>query len=305
MVTELFRNVHTIKGNARTYDFSFLNDRVHIAETTYSDMREAIPDVWPSAQLLVELHDVEQGLQEYLDVYSNELKAGEEEGGESVAMGPWVAELMDILRGDDPAAAVVKAREVLRESTSQTLDSVLRDLARSARSIAEELDKPMPRIVLNTSGLKVSADRVELIKNVFTHIFRNSVDHGLEPAAERIRAGKDPEGTIVLDAKEQDGAISITVQDDGRGLNLAKLSEKASESGLPSEGLSDVDIANLIFRSGVSTAASVTDISGRGVGMDAVRSFLEADGGAIQIELMGRRNESGYCSFKFNCNIPI
>ena len=144
-----------------------------------------------------------------------------------------------------------------------------------------------------------------LIKNVFTHIFRNSVDHGLESSDERIRVGKDPEGTIVLDAKEDDGAIFISVQDDGRGLNLAKLSEKAVQEGMDPEGLSDIDIANFIFRSGVSTAQSVTDISGRGVGMDAVRSFLEADGGAIQIELMGRRNESGYCSFKFNCNIPI
>ena len=305
LVTELFRNVHTIKGNARTYDFTFLNDRVHIAETTYSDMRDAIPDVWPAEQLLAELDEIEAGVSEYMDVYQTDLNVAEGDDGMGGAGAELVERLVDALSGDDAIEAVTKAREILLESTSQTLDSVLRDLARSARSIAEELDKPTPRIVLNTSGLKVPGDRVGLIKNVFTHIFRNSVDHGLEPSDERLRVGKDPEGTIVLDAKEVNGAISITVQDDGRGLNLAKLSEKAVKEGLDPTTLSDADIANFIFRSGVSTAASVTDISGRGVGMDAVRSFLEADGGGIQIELMGRRNESGYCSFKFNCNIPI
>jgi two-component system chemotaxis sensor kinase CheA len=127
---------------------------------------------------------------------------------------------------------------------------------------------------------------VEELADPLMHMVRNSIDHGLEPADERERAGKSATGTLLLRASHQAGQIVIKVADDGRGLNRDKILNKARAKGLIAAGdlPSDREIFDLIFQPGFSTAEQVTDVSGRGVGMDVVRRHLQKMRGHIEIE---------------------
>jgi two-component system chemotaxis sensor kinase CheA len=125
---------------------------------------------------------------------------------------------------------------------------------------------------------------IEKISDPLTHLVRNSLDHGIELPDVRIAKGKDPQGTITLRAAHQGGSIVIEVSDDGAGLNRERILAKAREKGMPvSDNMSDADVWQMIFAPGFSTAAVVTDVSGRGVGMDVVKRNIESISGRIEI----------------------
>ncbi len=156
-----------------------------------------------------------------------------------------------------------------------------------------------PRLVRDTSQklgkqveLKLLGEQTELDKTVMekisdpmVHLVRNSLDHGLETPEERMEAGKDPVGTVTLNAFHQGGNIVIEIMDDGNGLNTKKIKQKAVQNNLiqPDDELSDDEINELIFMPGFSTADEVSDISGRGVGMDVVRRNIQALNGSIEV----------------------
>jgi two-component system chemotaxis sensor kinase CheA len=155
---------------------------------------------------------------------------------------------------------------------------------RMVRDLAARLSK---KVNLRTSGEGTELDKgvIERIVDPLVHLVRNSVDHGLETPEEREAAGKDPVGTVELDASHQGGHIVIEITDDGRGLNRERILRKAMERGLNAhEGMSDSEVWQLIFHPGLSTADQITDVSGRGVGMDVVRSNIAELGGEIDIE---------------------
>jgi two-component system chemotaxis sensor kinase CheA len=127
---------------------------------------------------------------------------------------------------------------------------------------------------------------VEAISDPLVHLIRNSIDHGIEDEESRLAAGKPAEGRVTLSARQQAGEIRIVVKDDGKGLSREKILSKARERGLvrgDGTELSDNDVYRLIFEAGFSTAAAVTDISGRGVGMDVVKQNIEAVKGRVDI----------------------
>ncbi len=144
------------------------------------------------------------------------------------------------------------------------------------------------QVALHVSGEDTELDKgvVERIADPLTHLVRNAVDHGLEPPAARLAAGKPAEGSIRLNAWHQGGNIIVEVADDGRGLDTARIRAKAIERGLiaPGDDLSDDQIHALIFRPGFSTSDTVTDVSGRGVGMDVVKKSVEALNGSVALE---------------------
>lgn len=155
---------------------------------------------------------------------------------------------------------------------------------RVVRDIALKLNK---RVELKTVGENTELDKglIEKIADPLTHLVRNSLDHGVETPEKRVAAGKPAQGTITLRAFHQGGSIVIEVSDDGAGLNRAKILSKARERGLPvHDGMTDQEVWLLIFEAGFSTADAITDVSGRGVGMDVVKRNIQSLGGRIDIE---------------------
>jgi two-component system chemotaxis sensor kinase CheA len=163
------------------------------------------------------------------------------------------------------------------------MDYVFSRFPRVVREAAAKLGK---QIKLTTKGQATELDKslIERIIDPLTHLVRNSIDHGIESPDKRVAAGKNPEGNMVLSAQHHGGQIVIEVSDDGQGLSREKILKKALAQGMPvSENTPDEELWQLIFAPGFSTAEKVTDISGRGVGMDVVRRNIQAMGGHIQL----------------------
>lgn len=155
---------------------------------------------------------------------------------------------------------------------------------RMLRDLAAKLGKKVEFVALGEST-ELDKGLVEKITDPLTHLVRNSCDHGIEPQQERLAKGKPEHGTITLAASHQGGSIVIEVRDDGRGLSREKLIRKAREKGIDApDSLSDAEVWNLIFAPGFSTADVVTDVSGRGVGMDVVKKNILALGGTVDID---------------------
>ncbi len=155
---------------------------------------------------------------------------------------------------------------------------------RMLRDLTAKLGK---RVELQTIGEATELDKgmVEKITDPLTHLVRNAADHGIEMPDERVAAGKNPVGRITLSAQHRGGSILIEVQDDGRGLSRERILAKARERGLPvSDSMSDGEVFALVFEPGFSTASEVTDVSGRGVGMDVVRKNIQSLGGSVEID---------------------
>lgn len=177
-------------------------------------------------------------------------------------------------------------QEGVMKTRMQPIGNAWAKLPRIVRDLSLELDKKMD---LQMIGAETELDRqvLELIKDPLTHMVRNSADHGLESNADRVAAGKVETGTITLNAFHEGGHIVIEISDDGAGLNSERIKEKVLKNGLATENelesLNDQQIHHFIFRPGFSTAAEVTAVSGRGVGMDVVRTNIEMIGGTVEL----------------------
>jgi len=155
---------------------------------------------------------------------------------------------------------------------------------RVVRDVAAKLGK---QVELKTVGEGTELDKgvIEKIADPLTHLVRNSLDHGIESPEARVAAGKPAKGTVTLRAFHQGGNIMVEVSDDGAGLNRGRILAKARERGMNvADTMTDQDVYKLIFEPGFSTAATVTDGSGRGVGMDVVKRNIEGMGGSVEIE---------------------
>ncbi len=175
-------------------------------------------------------------------------------------------------------------QEAVMSTRMLPVDFVFSRFPRVVRDTATRLGK---KVVLETSGEGAELDKglIEKITDPLNHIVRNAIDHGIETPEERRDANKPVQATIRLSAWQQGGYIAIQVSDDGRGLNREKILHKARDAGMAvSDSMSDAEVWPLIFAPGLSTAAEVTDISGRGVGMDVVRKNILSLGGAVDIE---------------------
>ncbi len=214
--------------------------------------------------------------------------------GELVIGVARVNQLADV--DDDVGSELASAVEALEHISRDLQENVMRvrmipvegtfnRFQRVVRDLAGELGK---KIRLRMSGTETELDKnvIEQIADPLKHLIRNSADHGLEPPEERLAAGKPEQGTIWLRAYQQEGKILIEVADDGRGIDRDKVLAKAIERGLVEAGanLTDDQVFAFMFQPGFSTAAQVTEVSGRGVGLDVVRQNIEALRGSVEVE---------------------
>jgi two-component system chemotaxis sensor kinase CheA len=156
---------------------------------------------------------------------------------------------------------------------------------RLVRDLARETGKEI-ELILEGESTRIDKAIIDEIGEPLVHLVRNSVDHGIEPPAERVANGKTPTGTILLSATQESNHVVITIMDDGAGIDAATVRSKAVERGLlkPDEGLSDRDVVQLIFSQGFSTRESITEVSGRGVGLDVVLKSIERLNGLVEVE---------------------
>jgi len=186
-------------------------------------------------------------------------------------------------------------QEGVMKTRMQPIGNAWQKLPRIVRDLSGELGK---QIELEMHGADTELDRqvLDLIKDPLTHMVRNSADHGLETPAERTASGKGEQGTIRLSAYHEGGHIIICIADNGRGLNTERIKAKAVSSGLVTETelekMSEAQIHKFIFAPGFSTAAAVTSVSGRGVGMDVVRTNIDQIGGTIDIKSVAGEGSS-------------
>jgi two-component system chemotaxis sensor kinase CheA len=185
------------------------------------------------------------------------------------------------------SSIIAEMRDAITRTRMQRIENLFVGLPRMVRDLSAELGK---QVLVDVEGGDVELDRemIEMIRDPLTHIIRNAVDHGIEGPPERLKAGKREIGVLAVSARQSGNQILIDIHDDGRGIDGKKLVEKAIASGAVTKEdaaqLSHRDQLALIFEAGLSTAKQVTSISGRGVGMDVVRSNIERIGGIVEVD---------------------
>ena len=286
----LFINYHTLKGGARGYKLHLLINNLHQAEAYCAQLREDLSS-WDQTKLLNDYENVQKALSRYLEV-SHE-KLGYKEHSGKVVDTTSLRECLLMIESlpvelTDPYQKAIKNMRQLYYTRS---DHVFSEIFAQTKTLAKDLNKEQPRIKIQGPVVGLTDEGITLLKNTFTHLVRNSMDHGLESAEERKSQGKDAAGTLFLTLGTNSDGLSLSFRDDGGGLRLKKLKEIGVSRNLIPESTNDPQtISQLIFHSGFSTASSVTDISGRGVGMDAVRSYIEQSGGNMQINFLHQVN---------------
>ncbi|HEY4625566.1 MAG TPA: chemotaxis protein CheA [Blastococcus sp.] len=197
-------------------------------------------------------------------------------------------------------------QEGVMKTRMQPIDHIWSKLPRVVRDLGLQCGKS---VRLEMEGRETELDKtlLEAVKDPLTHLVRNSVDHGIEAPEARTKAGKPTEGVLTLRAKHESGQVVVEVADDGAGIDPAKIGAKAVERGLISADalhrMSPQDILQMIFLPGFSTAAAVTNVSGRGVGMDVVKTNIEAIGGTIEVE--SEAGEGTVCRLRIPLTLAI
>lgn len=193
-------------------------------------------------------------------------------------------------------------QSVVQNVRMVAIDQVFNRFPRMVRDLSQELNKSVNLIL---EGKETELDRtvIDEIGDPLVHLIRNAIDHGLESAEERIALGKPETGTLIMSAKHEGNTVIICVEDDGRGIDVQKIKSKAIQNGLlnaaQAEGMEESTILSYIFEPGFSTANAVTDISGRGVGLDVVKSKIQSLSGKVSLE-----NKVGQGS-KFVIKLPL
>ena len=277
IINKVKRDLHTLKGESRTHGLSKLNDAVHAIETNK--------------------------LKGNSEEFSASLKKGRQvvNNYRTILIKQFFKVLTSIRQEHEKFEKLVERieqEESLEDLKSYVqsihylpLRSIIKEIRENTGQIAAGIGKSAPNIqFLGHENTLFDPKSFDLIKSVFVHIFRNSIDHGIETDEQRRKHKKPVPGTIELVMTKHENGIAISVSDDGAGLNMQKLRAKAKDKNIdPNDNLA---LANQIFESGMSTAANINDISGMGIGMDAVKHALEEANGHLSLKLIGEENEN-------------
>lgn len=311
----LFINMHTMKGAARSLGLKELTNAVHTAENTLTALQKG-EHTWNRAQLLEELEAVASSLAQYDWISTHRLNRSlhtldsievriEDLEKEVQA----IEELQENLDQKTMNSYLTQMKRRMARYAFRPAADVFRELCEPAPRLAKDLGKLPPRISIESSDICFTHRSVELLRNVFVHILRNALDHGIENEAERKGSQKNPQGSIAITTRiEPDRKLSLCIRDDGRGLAIGMIREIGIIKGFISSDSkpSPEALAQLIFESGFSTSAGVNEISGRGVGMDAVKRILEKEGASVNIELDRTPHTVGaeFIPFQLHITLP-
>ena len=290
-VVKLLRNYHTIKGEMATYGMTQIAKQMHEIESMLTEDRHE--DSPLAAGKVLDILDATQGAQvrfgKYLDDLNTLISVEDRTQNEEVIRVPAskISRLKEFVLQILPEDALEPVHSAIENLIKQPISPMLQKLGTTASDLAEHMHKPV-NVVISGGETEVLYYRLEGLFSVMGHLVRNCVDHGIEDRVTRVRAGKSEAGTISIVAASRDKTITLQISDDGRGVDPERIKLTAMEKKLidptQAEKLTERQLVDLIFVSGLTTSNEVSDSSGRGAGMDAVKEEVQSLNGEIQIE---------------------
>jgi HPt (histidine-containing phosphotransfer) domain-containing protein len=305
----LFVNMHTIKGTARSLKLNNLTGYIHDLEQVYAQLLKD-PKGWNQTELLTDLDQLVQRLVHYQHIHTDVLgrqMSNQMEIGLPRDFLEQHCHLLSRLSASplkpDLRANLVSSIQLIEEQVFRDAEEFFMNFSDMADRIARDLGKETPLVQVSSQNILLNQKSETILNKILIHILRNAIDHGIESTEVRLSKGKPSFGCIRYEITETGEGLSIRIQDDGRGLNLKSLRLKATQSGL-AENVTLQDLAELIFKPGLSTAGTVTEISGRGMGMDAIRKYVHDIQGSVQIELFTEDMHEDFCPFQLHIILP-
>jgi len=313
----LFINMHTMKGTARSMYFKKMTRIFHDVEQYYSNLQKDPLAKWDLARMNRDINEVEAIVNTYISI--NQHKLGRKTDDEKDIEFP-ESQVLNLYH--NLLTVSMRIKHVLDEKTHGILKDLrgwifpkifssaqetLADVCLCVATLAKDLEKAKPVVTVKATDLYLNRRGDDLLRKIFVHILRNSMDHGIERPSERFGKGKSEQGQISIQLQKIPGGVEVHFQDDGRGLHINRIRAIAEMHGIikPDQKLTPEETAELIFCSGLSTAGKVNEVSGRGVGMDAVRSFLLNEDGNIKIHLLEpSHRDTEFYPFYFEIYLP-
>ncbi|WP_141733896.1 7TM diverse intracellular signaling domain-containing protein [Oligoflexus tunisiensis] len=312
----LFINIHTIKGSARSLYLQKMADVLHAVEQYYADLLKSPSAPWDLHRMEKDLAEAERIIDLYDGIARDKLGRSSdpihivEFGMEQIEHAYRVlsAATQGKVLPADVQAGISLVKNLFHARIFKDARDVIKELCGSLPALARDLQKEVPRVEIETNGIRIGERAEDLFRNIFVHLLRNTMDHGIESAEERIRTGKNPQGTLKILMEPSGDTVALTYSDNGRGLNIGRIRAIGlARNLLDTNSANDIKrVAELIFDSGLSTAHQVTEISGRGVGMDAVKRFIQRHGGSIAIALQSEGRETkDFHPFSLVIRLPL
>jgi signal transduction histidine kinase len=311
LIHQLFINMHTVKGMARSYDLQIIATLSHEIEQHYATLRSGLAK-WDTGYLLTELERLGLVVERYETLGREKLGWTQQEKFLKLPQAYFGEALHEL---ETLAAALPNHTASERQQLSAMeekllnwaatgLSKVIMDCCKGLDSLAKELGKEPPVINFNDDLFFLNQEAADALSAILVHLLRNALDHGLEAPQRRVQQGKSSRGTITFRALQCGSELFLEMEDDGQGLDLKAIEFKARSAGLiaPHQHLAPGEIAQYIFHSGLSTKTEVTDISGRGVGLDAVRTYLAKLDASIAVKI--KSTETNPCPFFFRVALP-
>ncbi len=283
-LVETKRQLHTLKGNAGVYGMFGIAKICHDIETRIAESQGDISEADRTA--------LGRAWSQTAERLSSIL--GDKSPVVSIDDGEYAYVLRALLEGTPRADVIRMVREWKMERASERLER----FAVQARDLAKRLQKGDIKVEVDAAGLRLPREEWTAFWSSFTHVVRNAVDHGLESPEERSKAGKTGSGRIRLSAARVGRSVQVTLSDDGRGIDWAKVADRARAAGLPA--FRHDDLVAALFADGLSTKEAVSDVSGRGVGLGAVKQACERLGGYVVVESVPHVGST----FRFHMPIP-
>lgn len=286
-VDSLFRTMHGVKGSASMMGYPAISETAHSAEDLFSYLREEESPAQEDLQTILQLLRMVSG---YLKRELRRMETDDEVTDFGWAVVRRIKNFLAHVDSDNepegPSYQIAYTRKGKQRIPFINFQSLIPQMQRLATVMGRELDREF-QIKVSGAGTEVPRDIYDKVSMAVLQMTKNSMDHGLEPLADRERMGKTPVGEISLEIRKGGQRVFVMFRDDGRGLNRNQILQKAKEKGMlkkPEEEYEDSEIYAFLLRPGFTTKSSATLFSGRGVGLDVVNAAVSSLGGSIRIE---------------------
>lgn len=300
--TLLMRHFHTIKGVSASYGLKNLSEKAHQVEESIQELPDS-QDPEKTDSLIRDVEEMRRIIRSSLDGLEDIITWDEidDRKGRIYKIPQEKVSKLERMFRNTSKISFSKVKSVLEDLKKQPIQPILKKYVTTASSLAQKLGKEID-IQIEGEEIEVSHERLGPLFDAVIHMVRNSVDHGLEDPETRMAIGKPEKGTLSLKAAVSEGRLILTIEDDGAGIDPNVIRNLAVKKGIISQkeadSMSKEEAVQLIFKPGFSTTETVSDISGRGVGMDAVKTTLQELGGAIAIKTIQNRGTT------FRLSIP-